>query len=488
MDSLRVLHFYTSTTTSTYAQTHFTRKAKFLNYHHHNHHQQERRHKAGQSFALLRPRISLSCRNLGCKDRPTKVFGIVCGASSVETREEEKKGMKKTKLRPGQEKVRLRVKVDHQVQFGEHIAILGSAKELGSWKKRKQMNWTENGWVCELELEGGEIVEYKFLILGKDKSMVWESGNNRKLELPKKGIFEMVCRWNRTDENVDLLHLDKEENQQDMEDVGDNGSAVANGATHLEDVMSPLVEQWQGKSISFMQSNEHRNREADRKWDTSGLEGLALKLVEGDQNARNWWRKLEVVRELVAENVENGHRLEALIYSAIYLKWINTGQIPCFEDGGHHRPNRHAEISRLIFRELERISCRKDTSPQEILVILKIHPCLPSFKAEFTASVPLTRIRDIAHRNDIPHDLKQEIKHTIQNKLHRNAGPEDLVATEAMLARISKNPGAYSEAFVEQFKIFHSELKDFFNAGRFAECHSKPLINLNPKCALLLQC
>lgn len=46
------------------------------------------------------------------------------------------------------------------------------------------------------------------------------------------------------------------------------------------------------------------------------------------------------------------------------MQWINTGQIPCFEDGGHHRPNRHAEISRVIFRELERISCRKDTSPQ----------------------------------------------------------------------------------------------------------------------------
>jgi phosphoglucan,water dikinase len=62
--------------------------------------------------------------------------------------------------------------------------------------------------------------------------------------------------------------------------------------------------------------------------------------------------------------------------------------------------------------------------------------------------------------------IQQEIKHTIQNKLHRNAGPEDLVATEAMLTRITKNPGEYSEAFVEQFKIFHHELKDFFNAGR----------------------
>lgn len=48
---------------------------------------------------------------------------------------------------------------------------------------------------------------------------------------------------------------------------------------------------------------------------------------------------------------------------------------------------------------------------QEILVIRKIHPCLPSFKAEFTASVPLTRIRDIAHSNNIPHDLKVNISH-----------------------------------------------------------------------------
>ena len=44
---------------------------------------------------------------------------------------------------------------------------------------------------------------------------------------------------------------------------------------------------------------------------------------------------------------------------------------------------------------------------------------LPSFNAEFTASTPLTRIRDIAHRSDIPHDLKQEIKHTIQVRTGR---------------------------------------------------------------------
>jgi len=43
--------------------------------------------------------------------------------------------------------------------------------------------------------------------------------------------------------------------------------------------------------------------------------------------------------------------------------------------------------------------------PERVLM-RQIQPWLPSFGAEFTSSVPLTRIRDIAHRNDIPHDLK----------------------------------------------------------------------------------
>lgn len=392
---------------------------------------------------------------------------ILYSLSSTDTRNQKsEKG--KTKLKMGRGKVRLNITLDHQVEFGEHVVVLGSAEELGSWKKNVPMQWTENGWVCDLEIKGGNSIEYKFVIVGKDKSMVWEGANNRILKLPEGGSFSIVCHWNQTGETLDLLPLkDSEKREEALEEMVDNGSA--GGAVPLETLTSPFVGQWQGKTVSFMRSNEHRNRESDRNWDTSGLEGLALKLVEGDKSARNWWRKLEVVLGLLTASLQSADKLEALLCSAIYLKWINTGQIPCFEDGGHHRPNRHAEISRLIFRELERKSSGKHTSLQELLVIRKIHPCLPSFKAEFTASVPLTRIRDIAHRGDIPHDLKQEIKHTIQNKLHRNAGPEDLIATEAMLGRITQVPGQYSEEFVEQFKIFHHELKDFFNAGSLSE-------------------
>ncbi|XP_022722471.1 phosphoglucan, water dikinase, chloroplastic-like [Durio zibethinus] len=414
--------------------------------------------------AIFNPRISFPFTfPPGINRQHKHSHPLFFAVSSTPTREEEKK--MKMKQKSGRGKVGLNVCLDHQVEFGEHVVILGSTKELGSWKKQVPMNWTEGGWVCDLELKGGECVEFKFVIVRKDKSVVWEGGDNRVLKLPQGGSFGMICHWNSTGETVELLPLSLEEYGDSVEDDGHNEST----ADALEVETSPFVGQWQGRPASFMRSSEHHNKEVERKWDTTGLEGLALKLVEGDKSARNWWRKLEVVRELLVGSLQSGERLEALICSAIYLKWINTGQIPCFEDGGHHRPNRHAEISRHIFRELERISSWKDTSPQAVLVIRKIHPCLPSFKAEFTASVPLTRIRDIAHRNDIPHDLKQEIKHTIQNKLHRNAGPEDLVSTEAMLARVTRNPGEYSEAFVEQFKIFHQELKDFFNAGSLTE-------------------
>ncbi|MED6171495.1 Phosphoglucan, water dikinase, chloroplastic [Stylosanthes scabra] len=462
MDCLRRLHSHCSTSILI-NQTHF----RFT------HPSSSSSSSSTSSFFVPPPHT----RRLRFRSTHTLPLLTLSALSSTQTREK-RKTKKSTKVK---EKLWLNVLLDHQVEFGEHVVILGSTKELGSWKDNVPLNWTENGWVCDLQFdlkpgqETEKSIEFKFVIVKKNKTLVWEGGENRVLKLPNKpGNFGIVAKWNATGENLELLPLEFDEDHgaggdDDVFTAAGEDNGASSSVLEVDSETSPFVEQWQGKGISFMQSNEHKSHETQRKWDTSGLQGLALRLVEEDQNARNWWRKLDIVRDIIDGSLQGGDSLDALIYSAIYLKWINTGQIPCFEDGGHHRPNRHAEISRLIFRELERHTSRKDVSPQEVLVIRKIHPCLPSFKAEFTASVPLTRIRDIAHRNDIPHDLKLQIKHTIQNKLHRNAGPEDLVATEAMLAKITKKPGEYSQAFVEQFKIFHQELKDFFNAGSLAE-------------------
>lgn len=56
----------------------------------------------------------------------------------------------------------------------------------------------------------------------------------------------------------------------------------------------------------------------------------------------------------------------------------------------------------------------------------------------------------------------------MQNKLHRNAGPEDLVATEALLDRVTKD-GGYSGDFINELRTFAAELRDFFNAGSLAD-------------------
>ncbi|MFO0926220.1 MAG: hypothetical protein U0736_04155 [Gemmataceae bacterium] len=131
----------------------------------------------------------------------------------------------------------------------------------------------------------------------------------------------------------------------------------------------------------------------------------------------------------------------------------------CAEDGGHFRPNRHAEAAQQIETALEKLA-----GPETTWILRRIYPHLPTWGEEFRRAEPLTRIRDIAHRNDIPSDLKREIKTRLQNKLHRCAGPEDLRTSAELLARITAPDADYPPAFVREFETFHGELQEFFNA------------------------
>lgn len=160
------------------------------------------------------------------------------------------------------------------------------------------MGWTENGWVSELELKGGEPVEFKFVIVGKDKNLLWETGDNRVLKLPAGGSFEIVCQWNLTDKPLELLPLDSE-GECEAEEVTDNGSVVTEDSTESDVQVSAFVEQWQGKAVSFVRSKDQLDTEKNRKWDTSGLAGIPLKLVEGDKNSRNWWRKVKILTKVL---------------------------------------------------------------------------------------------------------------------------------------------------------------------------------------------
>jgi phosphoglucan,water dikinase len=189
------------------------------------------------------------------------------------------------------------------------------------------------------------------------------------------------------------------------------------------------------------------------------LDEFTTTVVKANEEYRSWRRRLEWVRDQLSAPSFEAHP-QQLATLAIYLRFLGTGEVACEENGGHYRPNHHARAAQAIETILSRIS-----TAQTAWILRKIYPWLPAYSAEFQRGEPLTRIRDIAHRNDIPKELKQEIKQRLQNKLHRSAGPEDLKTSAEILARVTAPGTVYSEDFVEQFKLFHQELSEFFNAA-----------------------
>lgn len=181
-------------------------------------------------------------------------------------------------------------------------------------------------------------------------------------------------------------------------------------------------------------------------------------LIEASRARKSWRERLQWVRDRLIEP-DLVPTPEVLATIAIYLRLLATGELRCEEDGRHFRPNHHAQAALQIESALERLS-----TPETGWILRRIYPYLPSWGEEFRRAEPLTRIRDIAHRNDIPPDLKNEIKHRLQNKLHRCAGPEDLLTSEEILRRITAPGANFASAFVREFRIFHEELLEFFNA------------------------
>ncbi|MDR4498949.1 MAG: TIM barrel protein [Candidatus Scalindua sp.] len=213
------------------------------------------------------------------------------------------------------------------------------------------------------------------------------------------------------------------------------------------------------KTTSLSEKGEHnitrgQENKGDKFFDS---------LVEAHNRYRSWREKLNWVASLFKDKTFRPDT-DQLIYLSIYLRFLGTGELACREDGSHFRPHHHAKSAHQIEECL--MNC---TTPDNAYSMRRIYPWLPSYDNAYTHAEPLTRIRDIAHRNDIPRELKNEIKHTLQNKLHRCAGPEDLLTSAALLERITAPDADLPASFVEEFTIFHRELKEFFNAHSLEE-------------------
>jgi phosphoglucan,water dikinase len=189
------------------------------------------------------------------------------------------------------------------------------------------------------------------------------------------------------------------------------------------------------------------------------LDPFVQAVVRASSEHQNWRERLQWVASQFTDSAFDPTP-EHLATLAIYLRFLATGEVKCEDNGGHFRPNHLAAASLRIAEALPLL-----VTPSRAWIMRRIYPYLPSFGEEFQRAEPLTRIRDIAHRNDIPGELKNEIKNRLQNKLHRCAGPEDLTTSADILARITAKRAGLSDSFVQEFKIFHEELREFFNAS-----------------------
>ncbi|KAF5826707.1 pyruvate phosphate dikinase, partial [Dunaliella salina] len=382
---------------------------------------------------------------------------------------------------------------------GENVYVVGNI--WGKWdpKKGQKLKWFDGHiWRKTLDVPIGQEIEFKVVQVNDDGAANWESGDNRSFKaLGPDYSLEVICAWDETGStkvNASKLRDEAGSTQaapahsMDAEDgaaapaaekeLAAAGSIKPRGAT-----AGPSNLGWVGGRTEFTQSRKDRTEDG-RSRSSEGLQGVEKELVDGDAKSPAWLTKMGLMKGLVVDRAPKLRpQIEELVACYVYSTWINNGAIQCVEGGSHNRPNKHAELAKEMVRSLEWVISEASagaskTSPSvngnggagvlgeegRVLAARRLHTRLPSFSGEFRQSTPLTKIRDIAHSNYMPSNLKNEIKHTIQNKLHRCAGPEDLVATEEMLERITRVPGEYDSKFISDFQEFTQELREFFNA------------------------
>ncbi|CAM6090495.1 unnamed protein product [Calypogeia fissa] len=142
----------------------------------------------------------------------------------------------------GGPKVKLRLRVDHQIQFGEHVALLGSSESLGLWNNRVMMEWTEDGWIVDLEADPGETFEYKHVIINRGGGVVWEDGENRVLVVPDdfSKVYQVVSHWSTTSEAIEFEEMDESQGPEGVETEAEQELMTERGEFEVVDgIRSP---------------------------------------------------------------------------------------------------------------------------------------------------------------------------------------------------------------------------------------------------------
>ena len=377
-----------------------------------------------------------------------------------------------------------------ETQLGEEVYIVGNSNELGNWNVNNSKKlFTDSNkfpiWESHpIQFQSKSQLEYKYIIKNKSNNVKWENfDGNRSLNCSSLENVEYLINdgkfSNKSNQKINKLNEAPSQHnghQKKQNPIKKKSKKMHNNNNHKSNNY-----QYVNKNADeYVKSRREEIKNADIKQlnyksDTNNINGdikdFINLLVQKNDEKKTWREKLACTCELINEHYNND-QIVSLI--AAYLYFVNSGQIKCSEDGTHFRPNHSSQHAFNIFKRLYKHIFDNSEQINEnsfSVVARSILRNLPSFNDQFMVSVPLTRIRDIAHRSDIPHDLKQEIKHKLQNKLHRNAAPDDLVVCEYFINKIKD--ADYSEAFKKEFYIFYDELKEFFNSNNLENLLNK---------------
>ena len=368
--------------------------------------------------------------------------------------------------------------------FGENVSLLGNQTQLGNWDTNKSVELKTDKHIFPLwesnpiSFNNNSNLEYKYIISNKNShSIKWESfQGNRQLNLSnlnKDGEYIINDGEFSSNINPKITKINSNNTK-----ITEKKNKNKNNNNKKEPYKTKINTNSQNQNISnideYVQSrrDEIKNIEIKNDYNTQNISNKKIPLeiqnfinilIQKNSQENTWREKLSFTCELINANDSNDQIISLI---ATYLYFVNSGQIKCSEDGTHFRPNHSAKHAFNIFKKLYKkifSNSEKINENSFSIVARSILRNLPSFDEQFMVQVPLTRIRDIAHRSDIPHDLKQEIKHKLQNKLHRNASPDDLIVCEYFINKIKDSN--YSEEFKNQFFIFYDELKEFFNSS-----------------------
>jgi len=102
----------------------------------------------------------------------------------------------------------VRFRLDHDVEMGQRVFVVGSAHELGAWDVTQavpMLHSTEQdvhqGWFLEHEVAEGTTFEFKFVVLQDAEHpdpefQVWQSGDNRVATMPwGSSLVDIHATW-----------------------------------------------------------------------------------------------------------------------------------------------------------------------------------------------------------------------------------------------------------------------------------------------------